>query len=270
MHDWVRMYVRILILLIATPLYVSAQFYQPIVDDAAADRGGQLFAQSCSSCHGGDARGTAKGVDLLRSLVVLHDRMQNLKGSEMAAVLKAPPEHNFSLTQPQVADLSQFLVREVDRSLRSGYSNEPTNLLSGDAKAGEAFFNGAGGCSKCHSPTGDLAGVAKRFTPAALQGRWVFPNSAGRGGRGVVTGPPIKKAQVTVTPPSGQSVTGDLIRVDDFNVTLREASGQYHTWTRVPGLKVVVVDPYAAHIALLDKYTDADIHNMTTYLETLK
>jgi cytochrome c oxidase cbb3-type subunit III len=265
-----RMWIRVAILVVALPLSLRAQFYQPIVDDTAADRGGQLFAQSCSSCHGADARGTAKGVDLLRSLVVLHDRMQNLKGTEMEAVLKAPPDHNFDLTQPQVADLSQFLVREVDRSLRSGYSNEPTNLLSGDAKAGEAFFNGAGGCTKCHSPTGDLAGVAKRFTPAALQGRWVFPNSAGRGGRGGPTGPPIKKAQVTVTSASGQSVTGDLIRVDDFNVTLREASGQYHTWTRVPGLKVQVVDPYATHIALLDKYTDADIHNMTTYLETLK
>jgi cytochrome c oxidase cbb3-type subunit 3 len=265
-----RTCIWVAILVVALPSCLGAQFYQPIVDDTAADRGGQLFSQSCGSCHGADARGTAKGVDLLRSLVVLHDRMQNLKGSEMATVLKAPPNHNFSLTQPQVADLSQFLVREVDRSLRSGYSNEPTNLLSGDAKAGEAFFNGAGGCSKCHSPTGDLAGVAKRFTPAALQGRWVFPNSAGRGGRGAVAGPPIKKAQVTVTLTSGQSVTGDLIRMDDFNVTLREVSGQYHTWTRVPGLKVQVVDPYAAHIALLDKYTDADIHNMTTYLETLK
>ena len=75
---------------------------------------------------------------------------------------------------------------------------------------------------------------------------------------------------MTVTLPSGKSVTGALIRIDDFNVTLREASGEYHTWTRVPGLKVETVDPYAAHIALLDKYTDADIHNMTTYLETLK
>lgn len=261
MRLYTRICVRAAILLVAIPLCVRAQRIVPRADDAAADRGEQLFVQSCGNCHGADARGTAKAPDLIRSLVVLHNRANQLHGSEMASVLKAPPNHSFDLTQAQVADLSQFLDRAVFRTLRSGYSNQPTNLLSGDAKAGEAFFNGAGGCNKCHSPTGDLAGIASKFDPATLQGRWVLPSTSAR---------PVQKVQVTVTPASGKSVTGTLVMIDDFNVTLLDASGEHHTWNRVPGLRVVTVDPYAAHLALLDKYTDADIHNMTTYLETLK
>ncbi len=60
------------------------------------------------------------------------------------------------------------------------------------------------------------------------------------------------------------------MKIDDFNVSLVDASGATRALTRVPGMKVEVVDPYAAHIALLDKYTDADIHNLTAYLGTLK
>ena len=37
------------------------------------------------------------------------------------------------------------------------------DILVGDPKAGEAFFNGAGRCSSCHSPAGDLKGVGAKY-----------------------------------------------------------------------------------------------------------
>jgi cytochrome c oxidase cbb3-type subunit 3 len=260
------------IVLMASPLHLRAQFPNPVVDAAAANRGAQLFETSCSSCHGTDARGTKKAPDLIRSKLVLRDRMQQLHGTDLEPALEKPP-HDFTLSPEQLADISQFLTQEINRTLRTGYSDKPTHLLSGDPKAGKAYFYGAGGCSNCHSPTGDLAGIAKKFTPAALQQRWVFPNAVfffrGFGARGAA-GPQPPKTTVTVTLPSGAPVTGTLIRIDDFNVTLREASGKYRTFARTAGVKVVVTNPYAAHIALLSKYTDADIHNITAYLETLK
>jgi cytochrome c oxidase cbb3-type subunit III len=45
--------------------------------------------------------------------------------------------------------------------------------------------------------------------------------------------------------------------------------GWYHSWPR-NDVKIEVHDPLAAHEALLQKYTDADMHNIFTYLETLK
>ena len=75
---------------------------------------------------------------------------------------------------------------------------------------------------------------------------------------------------VTVTPPSGAAVSGVLVQMDDFNVSLRDASGDFQTFKRTPDLKVVKTDPLAAHIALLDTITDKNMHDVVAYLETLK
>lgn len=137
------------------------------------------------------------------------------------------------------------------------------NVLTGDAKAGAAYFNGAGRCGSCHSPTGDLAHIASRLDPPALQQRFLFPG----GGRG---GPAGKPVTVTITPVSGVPVTGTLLELDDFNVSLRDSAGEYRSFKRTPALKVVKHDPAEAHHELLDKYTDKNIHDTVAYLETLK
>jgi len=238
-----------------------AQFPQSPVDPASAESGSKIYAGSCARCHGEDARGTETAPDLLRSLAVLHDRREMLYGKELAPLMTAGPNHNFKFSEKQLADLSQFLTASVNGILRSGYNAQPTNMLSGDAKAGEAFFNGAGGCGKCHSVTGDLAGLGKRYAPAALQQKFLFPNY----------GLFIRhKVQATVKLPSGKTYSGDLVHVDDFTVALREKSGEYRSFTRIAGTTVTTVDPFAAHVDLLNKYTDPDIHNLTKYLVTLK
>jgi len=94
--------------------------------------------------------------DLLRSLAVLHDRREMLYGKELGPLLAAGQKHGFKFSEKELADLSQFLTASINGILRSGYNAQPTNLLSGDAKAGEAYFNGTGGCSKCHSVAATL------------------------------------------------------------------------------------------------------------------
>ena len=86
--------------------------------------------------------------------------------------------------------------------------------------------------------------------------------------RAPITGAP--EAGVTVTAASGETVTGVLVSLDDFTVALRDPNGVYRSWKRTPDLTVVKNDPYAAHIALLDKYTDKNMHDIVAYLETLK
>lgn len=252
-------YAAFLLCLGAAPL--RAQFPRSAVDPASAESGSKIYASNCGRCHGDDARGIPPAPDLLRSLPVLHDRREMLHGKELGPLLTTGPNHNFQFSEKELADLSQFLTASINGILRSGYDAQPTNLLSGDVKAGEAYFNGAGGCNKCHSPTGDFAGLAKRYAPAVLQQKFLFPNYGLRIAR---------KVQVTVKLPSGKAYSGDLVRIDDFTVALRDKSGGYRSFNRTGRTKVTTVDPFAAHEDLLDKYTDADIHNLTTYLATLK
>ena len=252
-------------LVLAAASSLFAQTTAPSVDAASAARGSTLYAASCAKCHGATARGSSTASDLVRSRVVLHDRFAQLQGAEFPAVLTKAP-HNFDFKAGQLADLSQFLTLSVNKILRSGYSNEPVKLLTGNAKAGEGYFNGEGGCNECHSVSGDLAGIGRRYSPATLQQKFLFPNSGLRS----AGAPPPPKMQVAAMLPSGKSVKGTLVRVDDFNVSLRESSGEYQTFERVSGVKVDLIDPFAGHIALLNKYTDLDIHNLLAYLVTLQ
>jgi mono/diheme cytochrome c family protein len=244
----------------------------PAVDPAVADRGRKTYASECINCHGTQARGTPTGANLIRSDLVLHDRF----GSELGPFLKQGHKmqsggSSAALTQEQVVGLAHFLRQRVNDTLRGSPIFEPQNILTGDAKAGEAFFNGEGKCSACHSPTGDLAGIGKRFDPVNLQQRFLFPQPAGRGGRaGRGAAPAGKVITVTVTPPSGPPVTGVPVLLDDFNVSLRDESGQYHSWKRTPALKVVKNNPFQAHIDQLERLTDKNMHDVVAYLETLK
>jgi cytochrome c oxidase cbb3-type subunit III len=245
---------------------------KPMVDAAAATRGRRTYAAACINCHGTQARGGERGANLIRSLVVLRDRY----GSELAPFLRkghpvqsGPPTTSY--TDAQTKDLSHFLRERVNDTLRGSPIFTVQNVLTGNRQAGEAWFNGAGGCRNCHSPTGDLAGIGTRYDPPTLQQRALFPLPPGRGLRGrPPAGKPQKPVTLRVTTGAGQTTEGALVYIDDFNVSLRDAAGQQRSFARTPDLKIVRDDPYAAHIALLDVYTDTNMHDIVAYLESLK
>lgn len=240
-------------------------YNKQIVDPAAADRGRHLYATECVDCHGPTARGTDTAPNLIRSNIVLHDRF----GSELGPFMKkGHPLQNkgnsADLTAAQITDLSHFLKQRIDDALKRQPMGDHINIITGDAAAGKAYFEGAGQCGSCHQVTGDLAGIGKRFAePVDLQQAMVFPS--GRGGRGSRRAP----VMLSVTPPGGQTVTGELVFLDDFDAQLRDSSGKLHTFERTPDLKIVKTDPLAAHHALLDRMSDKNIHDLVIYLETL-
>ncbi len=223
------------------------------VDPAAAKRGSAVYTQNCINCHGAAARGTETAPDLIRSPLVLRDRL----GGELGPALKRLAGHNAALTSDQVTDLTHFLKQQLEATARNRSPAAPPNVLTGDAQNGRVYFENAGGCAKCHSVTGDLAGVGRRYEPMDLQQRFLFPRST-------------KPTLATVTPASGPAVTGEVVKIDDFDISLTDASGQYHAWTRSPNLRVDIDDPLRLHHEMLDRYTDQDIHNVVRYLETLK
>ena len=238
-----------------------------VVEEDAAARGKTVYVGQCITCHGTRARGGNRGADLVRSVLVLHDRY----GSTLAPFLGQghPRSKPAVLTAEQIRDLSHFLHQQIDDTLRTGPYNNVLNVMVGDAKAGKLYFEGSGGCTRCHSAGGDLAHIASRYDPPVLQQRVVFPQNRAISKQGTASRP-HESLTVTVTPPSGESVTGQPIDMDDFNVSLRDASGRYFSFVRRAGVKVETHDPYAAHEALLDQYTDKDIHDIVAYLETLQ
>lgn len=251
-------------------------YNKQIVDPVAADRGRHLYATECVDCHGPTARGVDnKGPNLIRSDVVLHDRVGSVLGPFLK---KGHPLQSgttaASLTDNQIADLSHFLKQRVDDALKRQPMGDHINIITGDAAAGKAFFEGEGKCTTCHALTGtqpgSLAGIGARFAdPVDLQQAMMFPSGRGRGGRGR-GGPGTAPVMLTVTPAGGQPITGELVFLDDFDAQLRDSTGKLHTFTRTPTLKVVKTDPLQAHHELLDRITDKNMHDLVVYLETVK
>jgi cytochrome c oxidase cbb3-type subunit 3 len=230
----------------------------------AIERGQKQFVIQCGGCHGADARGDDNGPDLVRSVIVLDDERGSLIGPVVRKGFPNEGMPGFDLSEAQIQDLAAFLRGRTQSAInRNAYPLQ--NLLTGDAKAGAEFFSGAGRCNTCHSATGDLAGLASRFTPAQLQTRFLYP----RGGRGGSNGAQSKPTTATVTPRTGPAVSGTLEFIDDFTVGLRDAEGYYRSFSR-DAAKVQIQDPLAAHIELLKQYTDKNMHDMLAYLVTLK
>ena len=229
-----------------------------------------IAAKSCSSLAADSVtdprRGAVRnGPDLVRSVLALRDEGGDQIGPVIRAGVPAKGMPGFQMTDEQIADIAAFLRAQQQAAINRG-SYQIHDVVTGDAKKGEAYFNGAGGCKGCHSPAGDLKGIAGRFEPVDLQTHFLFPGPR-RSSAGTKA---ALRTKVTVTPPSGPAVSGDLSYIDDFNVALRDASGAYHSFTRNKGVRVEVRDPMQAHIDLLKKYTDDDIHNVLAYLVTLK
>ena len=236
------------------------------VEPVAADRGRKIYAAECVTCHGANARGTERGANLIRSPRMLRDRYGSAIGPFLKQGHPMQTGSASSLTDQQITDISHFIWDRINNTLRGSPEFDVKDILTGDPKAGQAYFNGDGRCSSCHSPSGDLAGYGRRYAPVDIQQRVVFPFAAGGRGRGGAR----QQVTVTVTHADGTSVSGVLMSMDDFHVALRDKAGDYRSWPRTPAMKIVKNDPFAAHVELLDRLTDKAMHDVVAYLETLK
>jgi cytochrome c oxidase cbb3-type subunit 3 len=224
---------------------------------ALVKSGSALFQQDCSFCHGRDAGGGESGPDLTRSKLVTAD----VNGDKIGPVVRnGRPEKGmprFNVSDQQIAGLMAFIHTQQNTALtkkggRRGV--DVSDLQTGNVEAGKQYFDGVGGCSTCHSPTGDLAGIAARYQGLDLEEQMLYPKHA--------------KSRVTVRLASGKTITGTLEYLDEFTVGLLDATGVYRSW-RTGDVQYKVEAPVDAHVALFSKYTDDDIHNLMAYLQTL-
>jgi cytochrome c oxidase cbb3-type subunit 3 len=188
-------------------------------------RAGELrFVSQCGFCHGRDAAGGESGPDLTRSDLVAADT----GGDKIGPLLKTGrPDAgmpSFHIEDEELKAIAAFIHTQANKFAALGggrRSVEPDDLATGNAEDGRVYFNKDGGCSGCHSATGDLAGIANRYRGLTLLERMLYPSG---------------KPKAVSTLPS-------------------LSSGE---------------DPLAAHFAQLGKYTDAEMHNVLAYLQTLK
>jgi cytochrome c oxidase cbb3-type subunit 3 len=250
---------------------------RPPADPALVQQGADIYSVNCRACHGQDLRGgDLGGPNLLRSEVVLQDQQGELIGP---LVREGRSGTNVAMPPLPLADGEVQAVAAYIHSITATARGQgappaeaatPINIVVGAADAGAAQFQTL--CSSCHSASGDLAGIATRIPSAEdLQNSWV----AGRNWtRPADPTAPARAIQASVTLDNGETVSGRLIRHDDFVLSLRTEAGDHRSFLLQNGTPAVVSkeikDPLQRHLELLGQLNDATMHDITAYLVTLK
>jgi cytochrome c oxidase cbb3-type subunit III len=228
-------------------------------DAKMAAEGAKIFGSTCGFCHGENARG-ASGPDLLLSPVVLDDNQGELIGQTVHEGRPSKGMPAFpSLTGEQVRDIAEYLHLQVELAANRG-TYKALNVVTGNARAGEAYFNSEGKCNTCHSASGDLAHIGSKMSPPDLQQRFLYPGPSEQ----------PSASKVTVILGDGTQLNGTLKHLDDFYVSLNDAAGNYRSVALGKGVTVKVEDKLLFHREMLDKYTNQQMHDLTAYLVTLK
>jgi hypothetical protein len=158
-----------------------------------------------------------------------------------------------SMPEQQMKDIAEFLHVEVENVANRG-AYHVLNIVVGDASKGKAYVESH--CMRCHSGE-TFAHIASRYrSPEQLQRDWIWP--AGKS----------NMTAIVKTPEA--SITGRVVQISDFRITLVNASGETLKIDRGPGVDVHVSDPLAAHQQMLMSLANDDMHNVTAYLGTQK
>jgi cytochrome c oxidase cbb3-type subunit 3 len=245
---------------------------------AVIERGNTIYSSYCRGCHGADLRGgDLGGPNLLRSQLVLNDQ----SGEGIGPVVRAgrvPAGGGTAMPAQQMSDddiraVAEYVHSVIFKAQPQGApplgAKVELNLLVGNAREGETYFKAE--CVSCHSATGDLAGIATRLKDIEqLQNSWVAGRHLGTAAPNAAPRP--TRASVKIA--SGETISGVLLRMDDFVLSLQTDAGDYRSFTRratTPRIESIKVDdPTAQHRVLWTKLGDKTMHDVTAYLATLK
>jgi cytochrome c oxidase cbb3-type subunit 3 len=238
---------------------VSAGTFPPELIEAGRTR----FASQCAFCHGRDAAGGEAGSDLTRSELVGSDA----RGDKLIPMIRTGrPDKGMPAFMLSDTDMNAIVAFIHDQRAQAATAEgnrrsvSAADLATGNADAGRRYFDA--NCASCHSPAGDLNGLASRLQGLQLLQRMLYPGAGGRGGSRT---PP----KVTVTLKSGETVTGGLVARDEFTIALTDADGWRRSWP-VNQVTINAENRLQAHADQLAKYTDKDMHDVLAYLQTLK
>src|SRR5689334_13572316 len=174
------------LILLAGAVVASAQQPKPAPAQPArtyppelVSAGETLFLQHCAFCHGRDTAGGEDGPDLTRSHIVAED----VDGNQIGPIVRNGKNNmpRFNVSDQEIAGLAAFVhTRKSMAESQSGKRRgvDPSDLVTGDVEKGKQYFNGTGKCNSCHSPTGDLAGIATRRVGLQLFERVMYPRGA--------------------------------------------------------------------------------------------
>jgi|SRR5579871_64538 len=239
-------------------LGVTATAQEQNLQYSAADiqAGGRLYGLQCAVCHGQNGDGV-NGVNLPRNQfrrASTDDDIRNTITNGVAAAGMPP----FRLQPGELNGLVAFI--------RSGFDRTGATFRVGDARRGQAIFDGKGGCASCHRVNGrgsrtapDLSDIGSVRQPAAIQRSLVEPNTAML---------PINRT-VRIVTADGRTIRGRRINEDTFTVQLIDQQERLVSLDK-SDIREYEIAKASDMPSFAGKLSDAEIADLLAYLVSLK
>jgi PQQ-dependent dehydrogenase (methanol/ethanol family) len=212
----------------------------------------KVFVQTCSLCHGGDAKGTDRAPTLVNSA-----KVKAMSDAEIADTIRKGKGRMpaFPLPAPQIEELTRYM--------HVLNTTAAASAVPADVKAGESIFFGDGQCSTCHVARGrgvsngpDLSSVARRLRPAELRQSLLDPGASITQGYG----------SVLLTLNDGSTLQGYARVQGSHDVVVQTKDGKLHPLLDSE-YKTLIPDNSSAMPAY--KGSEEQLHNLLAYLSTL-
>ncbi len=237
---------RIIVVAALSPALLPAQ-------DSGA--GAKLFAAKCAGCHGADAHGTDRGPKLAGS--------SRLRTRSTTDIRKTISRGVPTSGMPSFVDLPAGDLDALAELVHSMNAPAAEGQVTGNASAGQKFFQGAGACTSCHMVHGlgkavgpDLSNVGARLTVAELREALLRP-----GGR-IADGYEL----VTLHLRDSSTLRGFIRDRTNFDLHLQDLQGHFHS---VSNDGITQIEPTGGSPMPAVKADSAELGNLVAYLAHL-
>jgi len=213
----------------------------------------RAYQASCANCHGPDGDLIA-GINFSRGLF-----RRPLTDDEIAAIIIGGIPNT---PMPPTPNMSEEQALQIVAYLRS--MPAARTALEGDSIRGQALFEGKGGCMDCHRVAGrgsrlgpDLSQIGAVRRAAELERSLIDPQAE-----------VLPQNRVySVTPKSGEPITGRLLNHDTFTVQIMDSDERLRSF-----VKAELVEHDFAESPMpsfQDEMTPQEIADLVSYLASL-
>jgi PQQ-dependent dehydrogenase (methanol/ethanol family) len=233
-------------------------------DPAAIAAGAELFARSCASCHLVESRAPSLATGRFA---------RGGEDDQIAQTIRAGVPGSQMPPFPALRTDAVWQLVAYIRSLSNAGPVAAGASGGGDAAAGEAIFNGKGGCVACHQVNArggivgpDLSAAGTR-SPEALRQAILNPGSPAASGRGGAAARPVV---IVAKTRDGREIRGARRSEDTFSVHIMDVSGQLHLLDKAALVEVRYEDRSLMPGDYETRLSAAELGDLLAYLRTLQ
>lgn len=219
--------------------------------------GRTAYNSACAGCHGLDGRGSDKAVNISGS-----EQTRHLSDAQLTSIISNGVP---GTGMPAFHNLSEKQTRAIIGYLRSLQGKSEAQNLPGNARHGKVIFFGNGGCSSCHTISGeggflgpDLSHYGAGLPSKEIRDEIVKSQRV----------PPQGYRQALLVTNAGDRLEGIIRNEDNFSIQLQTKDGAFHFFQKSELRSLDRLDASLMPTDYGERLSAGELDDLVSYLMT--